>query len=454
MDRSILAIDIGTTNIVSIVAQNDLNAKINILGIGKSISNGINKGTIIDIDQVSSSIKDAVELARSSYGSEINATYVSISGIHTRSIRSHGSINIPSGHITSKEIKQVLSIALYDAQIVPDYEAIHVIPLYFKVDGNNSIQNPINMNGSRLEVEVNIVTAKKTAISNIKNALKRSNLDVTNFVLTSYASTIATLCDENKNIGVATIDLGASTSEFSIFKNRSLLYNDVVPIGSEHLTNDLSIILRTPINAADEIKKKYASLIPMDELSENTIKKIKVPILGNESESEETSLEYIQTIMHARVEEVLCLIQQKLKNSALYDKINTIVLTGGMSKIPGIDLLAKQIFQDIPVQLSNPKNIQNGYINFNDPTLSTIVGILIYGLDNDPFFELDSNKNLRKKTSKEQRQVESMNTETLEKPPLKQDFVFQEEDKLEMLNLKKEKKSMFSGMWKKFSEWV
>jgi cell division protein FtsA len=429
------------------------------LGIGKSISHGINKGTIIDIDQVSTSIKDAVELARSSYGSEIDSTYVSISGIHTRSKRSHGSINIPSGHITSKEIKQVLSIALYDAQIVPDYEAIHVIPLYFKVDGNNSIQNPLNMNGSRLEVEANIITAKKTAITNIQNALKKSNLDVTNFVLTSYASTISTLDDDNKNLGVATIDLGGSTSEFSIFKNKSLLYNDVVPIGSEHLTNDLSIILRTPTNAADEIKKKYASLIPMDQLSETTIKKIKVPILGNETELEETSLEYIQTIMHARVEEVLCLIQQKLQNSALYDKVNTVVLTGGMSKIPGIDLLAKQVFKDLPVQISNPKNIQNGYINFNDPTLSTIAGLLMYGLDNDPFFELDSNKNLREKSIREKIQIEQVQTQTQqhqEKPSTQsqQQTVNEDEDRLDSLEIKKEKKSMFSGMWKKFSEWV
>jgi cell division protein FtsA len=459
VDKSILAIDIGTTNIVSIVAQNDFNDKINILGIGKSISHGINKGTIIDIDQVSTSIKDAVELARSSYGSEIDSTYVSISGIHTRSKRSHGSINIPSGHITSKEIKQVLSIALYDAQIVPDYEAIHVIPLYFKVDGNNSIQNPLNMNGSRLEVEANIITAKKTAITNIQNALKKSNLDATNFVLTSYASTISTLDNDNKNLGVATIDLGGSTSEFSIFKNKSLLYNDVVPIGSEHLTNDLSIILRTPTNAADEIKKKYASLIPMDELSETTIKKIKVPILGNESELEETSLEYIQTIMHARVEEILCLIQQKLQNSALYDKVNTIVLTGGMSKIPGIDRLAKQIFEDIPVQLANPKNIQNGYINFNDPTLSTIVGLLMYGLDTDPFFELDSNKNLKEKFVRENIQVEKVQAqknvqkENIEQP-LKANSTITEDDRLDTLEIKKEKKSMFSGMWKKFSEWV
>ena len=339
---------------------------------------------------------------------------------------------------------------------MPDYEAIHVIPLYFKVDGNDSILNPLNMNGSRLEVEAHIITAKKTAITNIKNALKKSNLEATNFVLTSYASTISTIDEDNKKLGVATIDLGGSTSEFSIFKNKSILYNGVVAIGSEHLTNDLSVILRTPLNAADEIKKKYASLLPIND-DFNKIRKIKVPILGNESELEERSLEYIQTIVHARVEEVLSLIQQKMKNSGLYDYVNTVVLTGGMSKIPGIDLLAKQIFKDIPIQLANPKNIQNGYINFNDPTLSTIVGLLMYGLDKDPFFELDSNKNLRQKQqevkppTKETPIVEEIDKEIQTKANHKIEL---EDDSLKNLAIKKEKKSIFFRIWKKFSEWV
>jgi cell division protein FtsA len=143
----------------------------------------------------------------------------------------------------------------------------------------------------------------------------------------------------------------------------------------------------------------------------------------------------------------------------LYDKVNTIVLTGGMSKIPGIDRLAKQIFEDIPVQLANPKNIQNGYINFNDPTLSTIVGLLMYGLDTDPFFELDSNKNLKEKFVRENIQVEKVQAqknvqkENIEQP-LKANSTITEDDRLDTLEIKKEKKSMFSGMWKKFSEWV
>jgi len=400
IDKTILALDIGTTQVVSIVARNDLNDKINILGMGKAQSAGINKGNIVDIDLASTSIKDAVLLSRSSCDVEIDETYVTFSGMNTKSVRSKGATNIPSGHITSNDIKLVLSRALYEVQVSPEYEAIHVIPLYFTVDDNNSIENPLNINGSRLEVYANIIMAKKTALINIRNALKKSNLDDVNYVLTSYASSIATLDSDNKKLGSMVIDLGGSTSEFAVFQNKAMTFNDIVPIGGDHLTNDISMILKTPLNSADDIKKRYASLIPVVDEESYSSEKIKVPLLGNESINEEVSLDYIQKITHARIEEILVLIQQKLLNSGLYNSVNTIILTGGMSKIPGIEMLAREIYQGVPIQIKNPKNIQNGYVNFNDSTLSAIAGLIIYALDTDPALELDSNKHLREKITK------------------------------------------------------
>ncbi len=400
IDKTILALDIGTTQVVSIVARNDLNEKINILGVGKVQSGGINKGNIVDIDLASTAIKDAVLLSRSSCDVEIDETYVTISGMNTRSIRSKGATNIPSGHITSNDIKLVLTRALYEVQISPDYEAIHVIPLYFTVDDNNSIENPLNINGSRLEVYANIIMAKKTALVNVRNALKKANLEDINYVLAPYATSIATLDSDNKKLGSMVVDLGGSTSEFAVFQNKAMTFNDVVPIGGDHLTNDISMILKTPLNSADDIKKRYASLIPIADADDHPSEKIKVPLLGNESVNEEVSLDYIQKITHARVEEILILVQQKLLNSGLYNSVNTIILTGGMSKIPGIELLAREVYQGIHIQIKNPKNIQNGYVNFNDSTLSAIAGLIIYALDTDPSLELDSNKNLREKATR------------------------------------------------------
>lgn len=456
MDKTVIAIDIGSTSITSIVAQNDYNGKINILGLGKSQSAGINKGSIVDIDLASNAIKDAVDLAKSSYDASIDETFISIAGANARSIRSHSSINVPSGQITLKEIKQVLLVALYDAQIVPEYEAIHVIPLYFKVDDSNAISNPLNMNGSRLEVYTNIITVKKTAITNIKNALKKSNLEDVTFILKSYASSIGTLNDDQLKLGTLMIDLGASTSDFAIVNNKAVIYNDFLAIGSENITNDLSIMLKTPIDAANEIKKNYGALIPKDE---DQIKKIKIKLIGNDYAEETISSDFIQTIIHARVEETLCLINEKVKNSGLKDKINNIILTGGMSKINGIDTLCKKIFDNLPVQQQFPHTIQNGYINFNDPTLSTIVGILMYALDSDPRFELNSNKNLRDKVIKEKPIIKEHKVAPKKEESAQTQKQQTEEDPFGSLDIKKEAEKQksngfMSKVMKKFSEWL
>ncbi|MEA2049587.1 MAG: cell division protein FtsA [Campylobacterota bacterium] len=399
MNKTILAIDIGTTQIIAIVATNDFNNKINILGVGTVKSEGVQKGNIVDINLAGNSIKEAALNAISSSGSTSHDVVVSLSGANTRTLRSNGSINIPSGIITQNEIKQVLKMALYNAQIIPDYDVIHVLPIFFRVDDGATISNPLNMNGSRLEVSVNLITAKKTSLTNVKNALKQANLEVDKFVLAGYANSIATLEADQKKIGSAVINLGGTTTQLVVYKGTTIIYNDFLPIGSEHITHDISIMLHTPYSAANMIKNKYASLLPFETLeSETHIKKVKLPILGNETETKEISLDQIQPILHARIEEILTTIHDKLLESSVLENIDGgIVLTGGMTYIPGIKELASNVFDGLPVKVSNPKNIQNGYIDFNTPTMSTIVGLLLYEFDVENNFELDSNTELRRR---------------------------------------------------------
>ncbi len=403
MNNSILAIDIGTTNIIAIVASNDFSNKINILGVGQSKSEGVHKGNIVDINLAGNSIKEAVSTALNSSGSIIEKAVVSLSGANTKTLRGNGVVNIPSGQITQNDIKQVLKMALYNAQIIADYEVIHVLPIFFRVDDGATISNPLNMNGSRIEVSVNIITAKKTSLINVRNALKQADLEVDKFVLAGYANAISTLEEDQKKLGSAVINLGGTTTQVVVQKGSTILYNDFLPIGSEHITNDISVTFHTPYSAANMIKKQYATLLPSrDSENENelNIKKVKLPILGNESESKEISLDQIQPILHARIEETLCIIYDKLVESAAIDSIDGgIVLTGGMTYIPGIKELASMIFTNIPVKIANPRNIQNGYINFNTPSMSTIVGLLLYELDSENNFELDSNSELRKNNS-------------------------------------------------------
>lgn len=454
MSDTILAIDIGSSSITAVIAQNDLNNKINILGAKVENSDGINKGLITNIEVASEAIKEAVKSVDEGTASKIDSTYVSISAAYTKGVRSSGSVNVPNGQITQTEINQVLQMALYNATIVPEYDVVHVLPIYYKVDDSQLIDNPLNMNGARLEVAVYIVTAKKTALTNIKSALKSSNLEIKNFVLSGYASAIAVLNEEQKRFGAAILDIGGSTTDIVCFKGKSIVYNDFLPVGSMNITNDLSIMLRTPPNAAETIKMKYANLhsgSAAGHEDESTIKKIKIPIIGDEQNTKEMPLDSVQTIIHARVEEILVLAKERIKKSGISDSLGAgIVITGGMSQLPGIKELAELIFDNIPVKISNPVNIRNGYMSFDDPTMSTIVGLLLYGLDPNPSFELDSNKQLRYK--KEVQQPKAAQEQAKQAPTQTVSSQEEQTDTLPTIS-KKDKAKGVSKFWNKVAEW-
>ena len=356
MSKTLLAIDIGSTNVMAVIAKNDLNHKINILGTGVEKSDGINKGLITNIELASKSIQNAVSHAKRSTSEPVDSTVVSISAAYTKGIRSMGSVNVPNGLITEHEINQVMQMALYNATIVPEYEVVHVIPIYFKVDDSADVENPLNMNGARLEVSVYILTARRTALTNIKNAFKESNLEIQNFVLNGYATAISVLDEQQKKFGSLVINMGGTTTEFACYRGSALLHNDFIPVGSNHITNDLSVMLHTPHNAAEMLKIKYGSLVNRVSDDALPIKKIKIPRIGDENASNEISLVDVKTIIHARVEEILVLVKNKLKQSGLEDSIGAgIVITGGMSQLTGIKELATLVFDGKPVQVSNPK---------------------------------------------------------------------------------------------------
>ena len=466
MNNTFLAIDIGSSTITAVIAKHDLENNINILGTGIQKSNGINKGLIINIEEASKSIKDAVSVAKRTTTEMIDTTVVSISGSYSKSIRSSGSVNVPNGLITETEINQVMQMALYNATIVPEYEVVHVVPIFFKVDDSIEVDNPLNMNGSRLEVSVYIVTAKRTALTNIKSALKISGIEVVKFVLDSYASALAVLDDQQKKFGAIVINLGATTTEFVYFKGNSIIFNGFIPVGSNHVTNDLSVMLHTPPTAAEKIKLEYGSLVrnysPNNELG---VTKVKIPRIGDEDSISEVALDYIQTIIHARVEEVLVLVKNKLKKSGLIENTGSgIVITGGMSSLDGIKKLTERIFEGIPISVTNPKNIKNGFMSFDEATMATIVGLLFYSLGANRSYQLDSSKKLIKPV-KNDRIVEQKisitnssnnNNHASEKPHVDNNMREQIEIKNNgtvLTPLTRDKKKGVSKFWGKVSEW-
>lgn len=389
--KPILAIDIGSIKTCALIAEIRAGEP-HITGTGISKSNGLKKGAITNIELASKSIKSAVSDAKRIAGVDFGEAVVSISGAYTKSINSHGIVNVPSGEITLKEIDRAIQTALYNANIPSEYETIHVLPYDFKVDEQDFIEDPIDMSGNRLEVSVHIVTVQKSSLENLRKAVKLAGLEISNIVLSAYASSIAVLNQDEKELGVAVIDIGGATSNLAIHLGNAIRYNDFLAVGSNHITNDLSMALHTPIRDAEALKLEYGSL----HSGSNAI--IELPTVGNEFERQEVSLEIVSSVIYARAEETLMILAKSLEKSGFKNQIGAgVVFTGGMTKLEGLRDLAVSIFDNMPVRFAKPKDMDGLFENLKDPSCSTVIGLVLYASGKNALYEIDSAKRLRLK---------------------------------------------------------
>ena len=451
-----LTINIGSSVTSAVISKPkyDLDNSIEILGFGVQDSVGVNKGLITNIEDVSRTIKDAILQAKESVTETIGTTVVSISGNYTRGIKATGYVTIPNGLVSETDINQAMQMALSNSIILPDYDVVHVIPLFFKVD-DQEVENPFNMNGSKLEASVYIVTAKRNALINIKSALRIFGIDDVRFVLDSYAASLAVLDEQQKRIGAVVINLGASTTEFVYHKGNSIIYNGFIPVGSKNITNDLSLMLNTPLRTAEKIKIEYGSLIK-DYFGNGEVgpSNVGVSQINDEEYFKEFPLGHIQTIIHARVEELLVLVKNELKKNALLDNIGSgIVLTGGMSQLGGIKELTKNIFEKIPVTISTPKNIPNSFrVSFDEPHMATVVGLIMFALGMNRGYQLDSSKKLIRPIRKGQVNEKFIAPQTPHIGQAGPDMRIRTNDTI-LDPLPKDKKKKGLGLWKKIEEW-
>lgn len=451
-----LTINIGSSVTSAVISKPkyDLDNSIEILGFGVQDSVGVNKGLITNIEDVSRTIKDAILQAKESVTETIGTTVVSISGNYTRGIKATGYVTIPNGLVSETDINQAMQMALSNSIILPDYDVVHVIPLFFKVD-DQEVENPFNMNGSKLEASVYIVTAKRNALINIKSALRIFGIDDVRFVLDSYAASLAVLDEQQKRIGAVVINLGASTTEFVYHKGNSIIYNGFIPVGSKNITNDLSLMLNTPLRTAEKIKIEYGSLIK-DYFGNGEVgpSNVGVSQINDEEYFKEFPLGHIQTIIHARVEELLVLVRNELKKNALLDNIGSgIVLTGGMSQLGGIKELTKNIFEKIPVTVSAPKNLPNSFrVSFDEPHMATVVGLIMFALGMNRGYQLDSSKKLIRPIRKGQVNDKFIAPQTPHIGQAGPDMRIRTNDTI-LDPLPKDKKKKGLGLWKKIEEW-
>ena len=390
--KTILGIDIGSSKTVAIIA--DIGEEPTITGVGIAKSKGIRKGTITNIDQAANSIKQAVTDAKRIAGTNVNKAIVSISTAYTKSTKSHGIVNVPSNEITISEINRAIQTALYNATIPNDYVILQAIPYDFKVDDVTDIEDPEGMSGSRLEVSIHIIIAQKSAIENIKKMLKIAGITIENIVLSSFASAIATLNDDELDQGVALIDIGATTSDLIIFKDHAIRWTNFIGVGSHHITNDLAMALHTSITKAEEIKLSIA------DLDDEEI--IEVPLIGDESATQSVSVITIKEIMYARINETLMILNKLIEKSGMKEKLTGIVLTGGFTHIKDLREIAIPLLGNMSVRIAKPKELEGLFENLKAPEFSTAIGLIIYSLGKHSLYEIDSNRKFRSKYSIEE----------------------------------------------------
>ncbi len=427
--KTLLAIDIGSYKTTAIIAEQN-ESSLSISGVGIAKSRGIKRGAIINIDEAAKSIKKAVSDAERIAGIEAKEAIVSVSSTYTKSIKSHGIVNIPKNEITKEEIDRVIQTAIYNATIPADYDLLQAIPYNFKVDNQTEIDDPLGMNGSRLEVDLHIIIAQKNGIENIKKTFQKAGIEIAAMVNSAYASSLAVLEEDEKELGVALIDIGATTSDLAIFINKTIRYVDFLGIGSHHITNDLSIALHTTLADAEYIKVNFQELI-----KENR-EYIEISMIGSD-EKQKISLATIIQIMSARIEETFLLLNKEIDNSGNKHQINGIVLTGGFTNFYNIREIASQFFDGLPVRVGRPKYIEGSFEKLQNPESSAVIGLLLYAIGENSKYETNPSKVTKKKK--------------VEEVIVKEE---KEEDVTDIFEVKPSKKKEEVGIIQKFINWI
>ncbi len=375
-DNLIVGLDIGTTKICSIVAEVGHDGA-DIVGIGSHPSHGLRKGVVVNIEKTVQSIKRAIEEAELMAGCEISHVYAGIAGGHIKGFNSHGVIAVKHREVNESDIKRVVDAARAVA-IPPDREVIHILPQEFIVDEQDGIKDPIGMNGVRLEAKVHIVTGAVASAQNIVRCANRTGLNVSDIVLEQLASSEAALSSDEKELGVALVDIGGGTTDIAVFCGGSIKYTAVLTIGGDHFTNDIALGLRTPMGEAEKIKQRYGcAMASLVDEGEN----IEVASVGGRK-PRNMSRRVLAEIIEPRAEELLELVQRELIKSGYEDMLGAgVVLTGGCALLDGLPELGEKIF-GMPARRGFPQGVGGLTDVVSSPAFATGVGLVLYGAKN------------------------------------------------------------------------
>lgn len=390
--KIVVGVDIGTSKVVTVISRVD--ESINVLGVSEVKSAGIKKGQIVNIEEAVIAINNSIESAERMAGTSVSRVTSSVSGSNIESQNSRGVVAVsqPEGEITSNDVARVIDAA--KAVSLPSTrEILHVLPRTYIVDGQEGIKDPAGMTGIRLEVETHIITAGTPALRNLEKAFSEVGVDIDGIVFSGYASSLSSLSDTEKELGVVLVDLGAGTTDISIYIDGSVAYSSVLPIGARHITNDLAIGLRISLESAEKVKlylsnsKKQNVLMPEAEEGEAVqprreirADELDLTQLGLPEQLNKVSQKtLVEGIIRPRLNEIFTMVGLEIKKSGFGGQTPAgLVITGGGARTVGAVEAAKRMLA-MPVRVGVPENIKGIIDEIQDSSYSTVIGLTVYG---------------------------------------------------------------------------
>lgn len=374
-ERIVVGLEVGTSKVCAAVGETMDGGNLQIIGVGQAASTGVRKGEIVDMDAAMQNITEAVAAAEESANVEIHNVYASVTGGHIRCFNNRGSVVVTNDdrEITEDEVRNVLLNAKA-VNIPMDHVVVHAIRQRFYVDGADGIQNPVRMLGSKLEADVHVIHGVRTRFQNTIRCIKQVPLDVQNIAVSSFASALAVLTTEQQKLGALVIDMGGGTTDYLVYQEGTIQHSGVLAVGGDHLTNDIAIGLRIPMNRAEQLKLEHGSLeVPTVDESIGFKREVGLPDL-------QISKQQLCRIMRLRVEETVTLIKKELERQKLFDYLAAgVFITGGCARLKGMEALAAEIFA-LPVHIGHGQTINGPTSAIESPEYSTAIGLVRFGM--------------------------------------------------------------------------
>ena len=374
-ERIIVGLDIGTTKICTVIGEVAGDGVLDIIGEGTVPSDGLRKGVVVNLERTISSVRQSIQAAQRVAGVEVHSAWVGVAGSHLKALTSHGMAAIRRGmEITRADVDRCIE----NAQAVPleaNMEILHVIPQEYVVDGNDGIKDPIGMSGVRLEVDVHLVAAAQGPLANLRRCAEDAGIAVDGLVVQALASGLSVLSPGEKDLTTVLIDIGGGTTDVGVFRRGTLAHSAVIPLGGDHVTQDISQLLRIPPEEAERVKRRYGVALP--DLADRDV----VLEVANPSYTASISTFELAQVIKPRVAEILDLVRSNIEQrmGALELLAGNVVVTGGASLMPGLDQVATERFR-LPVRVGKPEGVSGLVDVVASPAHATAVGLVRYGM--------------------------------------------------------------------------